>query len=131
MVINLWLVGVTFNPKLIDDVETHDNVIVKIPFNKVIQKLILNHEDPIQVHLEFRASKIGSEKVFSHVVKAKWLNVDIDDDEMGEDVFPMDKEPNQICNDNMNTNLCPNNNTIASSMEGVQMAKGTTLVKLS
>ncbi len=58
MVINFWLVGVTFNPKLIDNVETHDNVIVKIAFNKVIQKLILNHEDPNQVHLEFRASKI-------------------------------------------------------------------------
>jgi hypothetical protein len=39
MVINLWLVGVTFNPKLIDNVETHDNVIVKIVFNKVVQKV--------------------------------------------------------------------------------------------
>jgi hypothetical protein len=97
----------------------------------MLKPMILNHEDPIQVHLEFRASKIGTEKVFVHVAEAKQLNVDVDDDEMGEDVFPMDKEPNQICNDNMNTNLYPNNNTIASSMEGVQMAKGTTLVKLS
>jgi hypothetical protein len=46
---------------------------------------------------------IGSENVFFHVVEAKWLNVDVVDDEMGEDVFPMDKEPNQIYNDNMNT----------------------------
>ncbi len=105
MVINLWLVGVTFNPKLIYNVETHDNVIVKIAFNKVIQKLIPNHEDPIQMHLEFRASKIGSEKVFFHVAKAKQLNVDVNDNEMSEDVFPMDKEPNQICNDNMITNF--------------------------
>jgi len=50
---------------------------------------------------------------------------------MGEDVFPMDNEPNQICNENMNTNLYPKHNTIASSIEGVQMAKGTTLVRLS
>jgi hypothetical protein len=65
------------------------------------------------------------------VAEVKWLNVDVDDDEMGEDVFPMDEEPNQICNDNMNTNLYPNHNTIASLMENVQMSKGTTLVRLS
>jgi len=46
---------------------------------------------------------LGSEKVFFHVAKAKQLDVDVVDDEMGEDVFPMDEEPNQICNDNMNT----------------------------
>ncbi len=65
MVINNWLVGVTFNPKLIDNVETHDNVIVKIAFNKLIQKLILNHEDPIQVHLKFRASKIETNNLLN------------------------------------------------------------------
>ncbi len=87
------------------------------------------HIDTAKIHEVF--VPLGSEKVFFHVAKAKRLNVDIDDDEMGEDVFPMDEEPTQICSDNMNTNLYPNHNTIASSMEGVQMAKGTTLVMLS
>jgi hypothetical protein len=65
IVINFWLVGVTFNLKLIDNVETHDNVIIEIFFNKVVQKLIFNHEDPIQVHLEFKASKIETHNLLN------------------------------------------------------------------
>jgi hypothetical protein len=46
---------------------------------------------------------------------------------MREDVFPMTKELNQNYNGKMITHLYPNHNRIASSIEGVQKAKGTTL----
>jgi hypothetical protein len=58
IVIDLWLIGTTFNPKLTNNVKIHDNVVVKISFNKVIQKLVPNHENLIQMHLEFRP-KLG------------------------------------------------------------------------
>jgi hypothetical protein len=57
IVIDLWLVGTTFNPKLTNNVKIHDNVVVKFSFNKVIQKLIPNHENFIQMHLEFRVNQ--------------------------------------------------------------------------
>ncbi len=55
IVIDLWSVGTTFNRKLTNNVKIHDNVVLKISFNKVIQKLVPNHENLIQMHLEFRA----------------------------------------------------------------------------
>jgi hypothetical protein len=48
---------------------------------------------------------------------------------MDEFISPMDEEPNQNCNDKMNTHLHPNHIKIASSMEGVQKVKGITLVR--
>jgi hypothetical protein len=53
--------------------------------------------------------------------------VNNDEDKMGEDVFPMTKELDQNCNGKMNTHLYPNHTRIASSIEGVQKAKETTL----
>jgi hypothetical protein len=46
---------------------------------------------------------------------------------MGEDVFPMTKELDKNCNGKTITHLYPNHTRIASSIEGVQKAKGTTL----
>lgn len=48
------MVNATLNPKLIDNVKIHDSVIVETTFNKVIQKLVSNHEDYIQEHMEFK-----------------------------------------------------------------------------
>jgi hypothetical protein len=55
IVIDLWSISKTFNPELTNNVKIHDNVVVKISFDKVIQKLVPNHENLIQMHLDFKA----------------------------------------------------------------------------